>query len=689
MFWSNSFSLSVDAKVLMCDEYLNEPVVHEDQIHSKKCTFSYIELNALSDEVNVAAVVIKEMDYDNELNQVDVSDVIESVVFESSRFQQLPKEIFERFTNVKSVSCDGVSLGFLSKADLKAAENLESFSCNSNYVQSLESMLFNSSKKLEMLDLSINEIEAIDRNAFFGLKNLKKLLLYDNKLRNLSSDIFEDLISLEEINLSSNQLTVVDEKLFENCKLLNYIYLNDNLIQQISDKSLCGIKEIKFLELSNNELSSLELNISASALYANSNQLKFVKLNSIGYLSFFNNSIADVSFEHKEGVISLNISTNKLTTNSMRNVMDFSGMRSLDLSFNKLGALNVSTFLEMPKLQILNLQSTNLSEIGYGLFTHQTGLEQLDLSYNRLNALHLAKLSAAKSLTTLFIEGNNITEIDYENIKTFFPDLKTFGFTDNPWQCAYLSALISFLEKNGIEVYKLVVEKTKSNVGGITCLEGERVNERMSYEDKSLSVNPMKHHQLVSQSNELMAISEKFEVIMRHVNESREKFVAKAELTNELFMMKSVLTSLKLDMELLKTKNLGLTLSEVKSVTNETLAVMQDNYDGKIIGLATKLENLKQSLDAVKAQLQTVSKANNIIDTHNDANLHSSKSKRESATAESTDGYVTRLMITVVFVIVCGFTVIYILKLFASRKAQRFTVRRAYSETESMDENIL
>lgn len=668
---------------LVCNEYLNVPVNDDEQIQDKKCTFSYIQIEAF-DEVNISSAMVQELDYDGEMyTENDASHSIESVEFVNSRLPQLPKDLFVKFPNLKTVSCDGVYMSSLSKADFKMALKLENFSCNSNYIRILEKMLFNGSKKLQILDLSINEIEEIDRTTFFGLEGLKKLILYDNKLKTLSEDVFEDLISLEEIYLSSNQLTVVEEKLFANCKLLNYIYLNDNRIQQISDKLLLKIEEVKFLELSNNELSILDLNISASALYANHNALKTVKLKSVGYLSFYNNSISELAFEDGKGVISLNVSMNKLS--SMKAFETMSNLKSLDLSFNNLGTLNIGAFLELAELQILNLQSTNLTEIGFGLFTHQTKLEQLDLSYNRLGKLDLSKLTPLKALTAMFVEGNNLTTFDFSNIKTILPNLKHFGFSENPWPCRFLSSLITSLYANDIEVYHLVTEKTTSNVDGIACNESETTaNEQMNYEDKSLQVKAIKHHQLLNDNNEIRAISEKFEVVLRHVNESSQRFVTKTELINELNLMKNLLASLKQPMP---KHNENITFSEVKRVANDTfkaLTLQKSDYDEKINGLKMKLENVEQSIDEIRNQLK--SSFRKISDADGKQQFSTIHSPPTSAT--NGDDFVMKPMITVIFVISCGFTIIYIVQLYLRRNSRKFMVR-TYSENGTINENIL
>ena len=643
--------------------------VSEEEIFSKKCTFSFVEYETF-DEVNILAITVTENDHYNRASEVDVSHVIEVVEFEDSRFPQLPKDLFTRFVNLRSILCDDVKLSSLSKADFKMALNLEEFSCHTNNVKSLEKMLFNGNKKLQTVDLSVNEIDKIDGTTFFGLENLTKLLLNDNKLQNLSSDVFEDLISLKEINLGGNQLMALNSKLFENCKLLNQIYLNDNRIQQISNELLSTILEIQFLQLSNNELSSLNLNLSASALSADNNRLTSVNLNSVGYLSFFNNSLSDINLSHMEGVLSLNISTNKVTSESLKHFSEFSEIKSLDLSFNNLGTLNITTFLKMPQLQILNLQSTNLGEIGFGLFTHQTKLEQLDLSYNKLKTFELTRLRSMKSLSSLFIEGNNIMQIKHEKMKEILPALTILGFSDNSWACSYLSSLISYLEANKIEIYNLVVEKTKANVDGIACRDSEKVNEQMNYEDKSLSVNSIKHHQLLYQDNELEAISEKFQAILRHFNETNEKFVVKSELINELNMIKSAVASLKRDIKELRQKSENVTMRE----KNKETAMTQGRRDN-VEALSAKILDMEQTIKELKTSTNKIQA--------------SPFNKVPNEATKANDDILTKLMIVVVFFIVCGFAIAFIFQLLTRKNRGKFMVRRAHSASESVNENFL
>lgn len=296
--------------------------------------------------------------------------------------------------------------------------------------------------------------------------------------------------------------------------------------------------------------------------------------------------------------------------------------------------------------------------------------------------LDLSRLTPLKALTALFIEGNNITDIDFRNIKTTLPNLKLFGFTDNPWSCDFLSKLVTSLRTDEIEVYHLTTEKTTSNVEGIACSESEKANEQTNHGDKSLSVKSIKHHQLLNDDNEMRAISEKFEVVLRHVNESSQRFVTKTELINELNLMKNLLASL--EHEFAK-HNGSITSADIKRVANDTSTLQKSDYDEKINGLKVKLDNVEQSIDEIRNQLK--SSLRKIPES--DADGKQQFSKIQSPPTVTGDDSIMKLMITVIFVIVCGFTIVYITKLYQRRNSRKFMVRQACSESGTMNENIL
>lgn len=674
--------INVDAVKLLCDEYASEIIVDEAETLNEKCTFSYVKIEEPND-AQISSVMVKEVDYDSNLNEIDVSHVITSVNFVSSHVLRLPNDVFSKFKNLKAINCDGVNLQMLSYDDLNGAVNLEEFSCNSNYIKSLNASLFKGSEKLKVLDLSINDIESIDEASLSGLMQLIKLFLYDNKLKELPRTAFNDLIKLEEVNLSNNQIEIIPEQLFLNCKELKYIYLNDNQIHHLTDSSLVGIENVAFLEISNNLLTSLKLNISASALYANNNQLESVHLNSIGYLSFYNNFISKMTFQNEHHVLSLNISKNMFNSTSLNDdIRLLSQVKTLDLSFNDLGPLAVSTFLDLNELKILNLQATNLTRIEYGLFAHQMKLEQIDLSYNQMGAIEISKLSPMKALTTLFIEGNNLTELDYRNMKKTLPKLKTIGYSDNSWTCSYLTEMNAFVESNEIEIYHSMTVKTRSNVGGIACNDDKKANVEMKYEDKSLPTNGIRH-KLKSSDNELTVISKKFEEILQHISNTSSSLststsshdaVSKRELINELSLIKSRIAMFGENLTSI-VKRLD-KLPTTQEILNEAVRfIIRNRTDADMEIMRKKLHedlgNLLNKSSRYYMEMEEIQDEKAINPT----------------TAIIRDDFLTKVMVSIIFVIVCGFTAIYVIKLYAQRHDNRNIL--TYMNADTINENIL
>ncbi|KAG5677329.1 hypothetical protein PVAND_007097 [Polypedilum vanderplanki] len=663
------FLVSGEKTILTCNEYNSEIEVNEEQIHSDKCTFSYVEIDELN-EIQISPVLIKDVDYESNVNEIDASSSITSVHFVNSRLSRLPNEIFIKFMNLKTLNCDGINLQTLKRDDIEAAESLQDLSCNSNYIKTLESNLFNNSRKLRNLDLSINDIEVIVETAFNALTEMRKLFLYDNQLSTLPNEVFKDLINLEEISLSHNQIQIIAEQLFSTCKHLKYIYLNDNHLIQLNGAAFSAIESIAFLEISNNRLRELKLNISASALYANNNQLQSIDLMSIGYLSFYNNSISQVTFHNLSDILSLNLSTNNLIIESLQDIIQLSEVKSLDLSFNTLGSLNVSTFLALNGLQVLNLQSTNLSTIDYGLFVHQTKLEQLDISYNNLRTLDINKLATLRSLTALFIEGNHLIEFNYDEIKIALPKLTTFGYTDNSWKCSYLTKMNAFMESNGIEIFHLVTVKTRSNVAGIACSIDD--DDERSNEDKLFPTNSIRHKMsaaVTAHDNELSVILEKFESILHHhdLNKSnRDSAASQTELIEELSKMKSRIAFFE--------EQLNIIMKRTENITaiDEILKAMQNSSE--LSAIREKVYNIEKVL----VNLNTLNLNENSGEIY-----HSSS----SSFTNSADDFITKAMISIIFVIVCGFIIIYIIKLYARKyKCKDF---RTYNYGDTIDENIL
>lgn len=577
--------------VIKCDEFIeSNQFVENNATSTNKCTFKLISFESIDDEITLLPPLRQPKD-SNFL--VDHSNLIETVEFIDCNFPQIPSNVLERFVNLRTLSCDDVSLKSLTTTHFGLTRKLESLSMMRNQLTSLGSAKFAELENLEFLDFSINKIDDIKRSSFSGLIRLKKLFLNENDISMLpTQDVFDELIALEEIGLSQNRLQTVGANLFMRCERISYVYLDRNQLVSVHDDFLVNKTELHFVELSSNQLKRINFSFSSSALYANNNQLKSARLNSIGYLSFFNNSLHELVLDDNAGALSLNISTNKFTYESLANILNLVNMKSLDLSFNNLGRLETSSLLNLTSLQILNLQFTNITEIPYGLFTHQTSLEQLDISYCDLKRFELGKLTSLKNLTTLFIEGNSISTIfDYANLRAHLPSLKMFGFSDNLWPCSFLASLIAYLNQHEIESFTLVLNKLSSNVDGIGCVnyDGVVTTTTTSTDDGNLSstLNPIKHHRLYQE--ELQNISSH----IQHLQRANEHFVTRHELIAELSELKSLLIAMQQQINDINGSSMTLT-------HHQSADKLMSELDVKINSIESKLRMKSSEEEAEK-----------------------------------------------------------------------------------------
>ena len=105
-------------------------------------------------------------------------------------------------------------------------------------------------------------------------------------------------------------------------------------------------------------------------------------------------------------------------------------LKTLDLSHNKLTAIEGKTFSELSKLLVLDLSSNHIEVLEVGAFNGLNGLETLNLNENLLVKLTSESLSHLKGLKFLFISNNKLKLIA-ANLIPNAGIIVTVDFTDN------------------------------------------------------------------------------------------------------------------------------------------------------------------------------------------------------------------------------------------------------------------
>lgn len=364
---------------------------------------------------------------------------------------------------------------------------LENFIASYNDLTEIPFDLFRYTPKITALDFSFNQIQAIDPVTFDNVRKLKRIRFGHNLISELHSRLFAHLPDLELIDFRSNRIKTIADNLLANNRKLRSVNFNDNQVKRLDCEFLLTFANSYTVNITLNTLEELKTNCandradmefritiasndSTNAQISNGwsewtfNQMDFNKL---FYLNFTNNQYTNISALLGEA------NTHLFT---------------LDLSNTFIAELNGKTLKRFAYLRELYLSRTNLSNILFGTFSHQTNLRILDISYNGLGQFDFYLfLRNFQNLEVLNLEGNDLTEIE-SLTRTYFPKLNTLIISNNRLSCDYLT---KFLHRwNGLKVIN--VPSSQVIMEGVHCphqnLTGEKIATHFDYNFYDLPV---------------------------------------------------------------------------------------------------------------------------------------------------------------------------------------------------------
>uniref|UniRef100_A0A182NJP0 Uncharacterized protein n=1 Tax=Anopheles dirus TaxID=7168 RepID=A0A182NJP0_9DIPT len=369
--------------------------------------------------------------------------------FRAAHMTEIPRALFSTFPEMQTIDFGKTGIENINKFTFENAKQLRHLYLPHNVLTVLNNFVFKGCDRLEWLDLSHNQLQEVKEKAFNDIPTLVRLDLNHNQLETLPDKVFSDLRNLQQLLLHDNRLAVLGDDLFNDCPLHTF-NLNNNRLKDFHNRDFH--QSWKMVHLRGNLLTSVRLPYNAVTIDLSWNNLTAVEIDAIVQVQ------------------SLDLSHNLLT--DIGNASVLHKIETLDVSFNSLRSVPLTTFLSMQQLSKLNLEATELTSLEHGLFSQQTNLTWLDVSFNRLQTLDLTVLTAAARLEHLHIDGNNLTSVEYARLPALFPSLTYLGLFDNAWNCSYLVDLVQFCRQNSINVAPLKSYGTAlntSNVQGIYC----------------------------------------------------------------------------------------------------------------------------------------------------------------------------------------------------------------------------
>lgn len=546
------------------------------------------------------------------------NNVITRLTFTDSSFYYLPYGLFSN-KQVGTLTAINCSLKSITKYDFKGALQLKHLNLRDNNLTELTDEPFSLIREtIISIDLSYNKIEHMEENVF-SLTHLTDLNLCNNRITTLESNRFEQ--SLLNLDLSFNKIEVLPDIFIQN--IFQELNLSYNKIKQFDTIAINS----DTLDLTSNKLEG-EINFD----YENFNVMNILLTNNyieqlrlskyIKNVEAINNDIKMITTDKPESIEVLRLTNNKLTQLGV--IENMTNLIELNLAFNPV-AITLSSFSRLTKLEILNLEKTNLKTIEYGTFTHQLNLEFLDLSYNNLGVIDINMFSSNNLISDFFIDGNNLTEIELS--KRVFPKLTFVGLSDNYWKCDKLSAIVKQLMYDGIHI-QIDEEKyirNVSNVRGVYCTN--RANGELDIGYKMNLSKPIMHrHQEIAEHQESLNDTKNNEIEMSK------------NLTSLVATVEELQKELKLKEEMFKnlTATVGFSLTSTSTTTvtpppieTTTTSHPIETFTSKTIksfDSENAFREMNKKMDSILLAISELKKTNSI--QHNDDAQHQLQQER-------------------------------------------------------------
>ena len=296
---------------------------------------------------------------------------------------------------------------------------LRSLGLNSNYIESIDEdeCLFENNSNLFQLDLSANRIRSIAKsNALNKLPRLNELRLSDNpivlvedyafqtlgkleclvmnscQLSSLNKRIFHGLAYVEKLHLSSNKIETIEDFTFQNLTCLKELLLGSNLIKTLNRNTFNGLFRLAHLDLSSNLIEKLPYSTNPNII----------------------DSAIECAFKDLNELKRLNLSKNKLEAIEGNMFLGLNKLDDLDLSNNRINRIEESCLVNLTKLTRLNLNDNQLVSIDQpvGVLRPLISLKHLSIKSNKLRSLKYDSLCKLENLALLDLSHNELENLD-------------------------------------------------------------------------------------------------------------------------------------------------------------------------------------------------------------------------------------------------------------------------------------
>ncbi|XP_065210624.1 leucine-rich repeats and immunoglobulin-like domains protein 3 [Planococcus citri] len=305
-------------------------------------------------------------------------------------------------------------------SNISLPECLDELDLTRNEIENLTDVIIRS-KTLRRLDLSINLINGITYTVIEHLPNLESLILECNKILDLEPGTFSKNTKLIELNLRDNNLSTIKKGVFENLKNLQILELSKNNLLRLTPEILQNLNNlVEFSVAENRKLCEYACKRNLEFLLVLGSRLQTLRINDLRMSKFPTTLTTSIRY--------LDLSRNKLNAVQLGNLENFPHLRVLSLTSNEIESVETQVFSNMEFLTILELNYNRLKKIPPSL---PSSLLTLRLDHNSISCLEKGSFNGLVKLRELYLESNSIESIEPGSMLPL-RSLQTLDISNNP-----------------------------------------------------------------------------------------------------------------------------------------------------------------------------------------------------------------------------------------------------------------
>lgn len=455
----------------------------------KRLSLAYNEIDYIPGDAFVELTSLRELDLSYNL----ISDLTEepfanlsilsTLKLNNNRIKDLNGAV-NSLDNLKHLFLSGNKIRHIDVPSLKIIYELETFDISNNQLESIKPVVFSRHwnhfvrNSICVIKLSGNQITSIPNatsreilerytrsqtSKFAPVDVLTELDLSSNMISNIQFDAFQSVVRLSNLDLSQNKLIdfIINPRDLEHVKYLNLSY---NFLQNLHFESFLYMSNLQNLDLSYNNLDDIPDQTFLSTynlkhVNMTYNEIKALKNLGIkffhpegGVLDLSNNGLFKINIPAGDG-LHLNIlllNSNNISDASLIDLYYQNELKSLDMSNNSIQALDENSLRLPLVLSVLDLSNNCIEKISPASFHRVSHLKTLRLGHNKINNVEYGAFQGLSSLMYLDLSFNNINFLDSKVLM----DLKSLAILSLRFNDLYMLEYKSWLgHKFNLKVY--------------------------------------------------------------------------------------------------------------------------------------------------------------------------------------------------------------------------------------------